>query len=703
MARLLTRLKRIATAVSNQPSYESYSWGPRRSSVAIFLYQCIFLLRLISPLQWWKFNRRLRSARSQLHSSMEIKDRPDFHAADSEHYMLLVLALSLAVYGLLHAPYSMLKDPIFHWPASVRAAGLFLLWLFLVESVQWTFYYTLFRPLMDRGKLNLYDEAEYFVMLPVVIVTQLFLVSILWGTEVGRTGLLLLNIGDLQPAVHTALQSIGEPPAISRAQSITAALLGQSYIVIVIANLIRIVPALHVRKRPNITVIGYGDVTKARILGALLKVYEPRQIAVASEYLSNQDRAELHELQIGSIFSAYDDPTKPLPRAEVVTKISQWAGAHSRYAIIAVPTFAHMDYMLQLFRRGMRFGVEKPIVGTEAELDLLSERSSAELFENAFVFSYYWLEKGLSLNYLLTLNPNYLPLLDAHPDWSMQEIELQVSRLGPLQEIAIEFLEGHETEQRYWTELMANGGMVFETLVHPLTFVLHLWRKSQKGSKDFEQLWSSDPTIRWFRNTSEAQAVKKAHNQEIGPTFVEIEGVLTGGARLSLRCGKYMAPDKTPSRYLIATYANGSMTTDLSEMETRLFRRAGWRQELVLTLSNKKIVPSQGKRAAEDDDSVRYQHQIDMLNTFFLDGWGGLRFDDYPSQLGVLRLLLTLSRSIPAESSIEGDEVIEHAPWMDQSMMADPTGFLAGGDATWPARLHPLQKAPQQNSQKPAI
>ena len=676
MARRFTFIRRelgnIAKQVSSLPSYESYSWGPKRSGTAWFLYHCIFLVRLLSPLQWWKRQKR-KPYRPVLHSSVDAKIRPDFHAADSELYLQCVL-LSAVILWLTRRYVYLVAFSLFpQYMVQLTRVGWAILLVFLIESIQWTLYYALFRPLIERAKLNLYDEAEYLVMLPIVILTQLILLSVLWHTGLEHTALLLLNVSDPQPARIEPISL--QFPLDERSQALFAVLLGQGYIVIVIASLIRVVPTLHVRKRPNITIVGFGDVARNRILPALLAVYHPLQLAVASDYLSDGDRKYLASVGIHSVFSACDSASDlTAGKVEVIGKVAAWAEAHSKFAIVAVPTPAHLEYLLQFVDRGIRLALEKPIVGTRAELDLLIHRSSAQLFENVFVLSYYWLEKGLSLNYLISLNPHYRPLLKCEPEMSMQGISQVTTQLGKLKSVTVEFLEGPETPARYWTELEANGGMAMETLVHPLTFVLNFARHAEAYDVN-EGLWLETPNIRWSRNQARAADIRELHHEEIGPTFVEISGVLERGIQVNIRCGKYVVPAGSESRFLIAAYEHGWITTDLSKMITRVIAKDGTRLNPIVTLSNLTLLKSQKMRGRRATTQIKYQHQIDLLNTFFMDGWGALRFDDYPSQLDVLRELCSIIRTIPPSEFLERDSDVGHTPWIQEAMMAAPHKF----------------------------
>jgi len=349
--------------------------------------------------------------------------------------------------------------------------------------------------------------------------------------------------------------------------------------------------------------------------------------------------------------------------------------SHSQFAIIAVPTPFHLEYMIALHREGIRFAVEKPLVGGEAELALIRQPPFAAVFENAFVLSYYWLEKALPLNYLLTSNPAYRLLLDFEPAVRTSEMELMVSRLGRLQSIAVEFLEGAEPFERSWSELQETGGMVMETLVHPLTLVLNVARRA--ADLDFASgIWEWRPTVVWRRDRERTEEVRRRLGQEIGATAITLEGQLRGGARVYIRCGKYSVNE--PSRFMVAAYENGWITCDLSAMITRVLDR---QERILLEIGNKSVLRSQKQRTISskqhetaEEQPFKYQQQIDLVNTFFADGWGGLRFDDYPGQLTVLEELVRIAKkSPPAKAVREWERNFERdAPLLEQEMMLQP-------------------------------
>ncbi len=695
--RLSEFLPELFGSVSTRANFEAYSWGPRQSLLARGLYESIFFLRLLSPLQWVKYLKRQhdrleveREKKRTHHSSLEAKPRPDFHAAWSEVYLIVILCLSILFWFFsrhyqLQTPNFTVRHPRIH--GFIDGVAIF----FLIESLLWTLYYMALRPLVERRQLNLFDEAEYLVSLPVALLTQVFLLSGLWRKDFVSIGLLLLNIsyGSVSQTAHNSLH--WNSPN-TRAQLLFGTLLGQTYLVIILASLIRIVPPLQVRKRPTITVIGYGDVAQKRILPALMEVYKPRQIAVATDTLTDEEAFRLNSLgirykavrRIGAP-SNCPEPMSDEDEAKNILKIASWVSSHSRFAIIAVPTHSHFAYMLALSRHATRYAVEKPLVGTEAELRSIRKPEFAEIFEKAFVLSYYWLEKSLPLNYLISLNPLYRPLiefkqpgaknlshtLDAKEQFiPARAIEAYLSRLGALSEITVELLEPGEEKTRYWTELPGNGGMALETLIHPLTLVINLARRW--NAYDVKAgLWDAPPTTLWRKNLERAAKVREWTNgQEIGATYVEITGHLTGGARVHISCGKYVVEEAR--RFLVAEYHNGWITCDMTDdnMTARVFLKHGDEVDCVVEATNTITTPAQ--RIGASQGFTKYQQQIDLVNTFFLDGWGGIRFDDYPSQLDVLQEIFALTKTTSPEDQIAADDDVLDRRRIRRARMIQP-------------------------------
>ena len=459
-------------------------------------------------------------------------------------------------------------------------------------------------------------------------------------------------------------------------------LMGQIYLVVIIASLIRVVPEITVRRRPNITVIGYGDVVKERMLPALRDLYSPQQLAVAADFISAEDRRDLESQGIHCL-SVCSRPRSggggaEKTSSEVLDAIGRFVGQRSSFAIVAVPTSAHLEYVLRLSRLDVKFAVEKPIVFSEAELRLLRDRADEGLFSKAFVLSYYWLEKALSLNYVLTLNPAYRQLLRVRSphvhDPSPSAIEEHVRTLGALKSIAIEFIEGAETEQRVWSEFRSTGGLVAETLIHPFTLAMGLARACTPFDETVQ--WSVSAGIRWFRDRDRAREMVRHHHGQINVTFLEMRGELNREIDVYIRCGKYIDNGQATKRCLVAVYEHGYVTSDLDGLVTRVFDSRG---RTILTVEN--IKDLNGKHGGEYQ---KYEHQMALVHRFFSRDWTGFRFDDYPAQLDVIHELIKISRRMPLESEIGGYDVssealtklvLEH-PIVPADTLENPDGFV---------------------------
>src|SRR4029077_4832124 len=224
----LAALRQATFKISTPPYYESYSWGPKQSIVAKIIYWSFFIARLASPLQWFKWRTRSNTSNEVINQRGD-RERSDFHARSTEQYLLTVLCVSIV--SSIFAKY-------FHYSSPYIRYTLYLL---LFESVCWTFYYLAFRPLIER-RLDIYDEAEYFILLPVVFLTETLIVYSLYFSKVAFTDVLSMFFNG----------PVRAQDPVSDTVRVCLFVLGQTYIIVIIANLIRVVPAIPVRRRVNL-------------------------------------------------------------------------------------------------------------------------------------------------------------------------------------------------------------------------------------------------------------------------------------------------------------------------------------------------------------------------------------------------------------------------------------------------------------------
>jgi predicted dehydrogenase len=556
-------------AMSKKPHYESIFWGKERSIFASIIYYFVYLIRFFSPLQMLKQYFRYKGENSKT----DKKERIDFHAFHTEIYLIFVfIFFSLNYFYNFFASYPILKTII--------------LMTFLLESIFWILYYMLFRILIEKH-LTIFNEAEYFLCLPIVISTQLLIISSLLSVE---PFIVLSTMFNLSYDTST----------LASKYKIILSFMGYLYTTVIIANMINLLPAIPVQKRPNITIIGAGDVVKNRILLGLEDIYKSNQIAIISPFISEKFKKILS--QKGILY-------KETRTTEDVIKFIK---NRSSFAIIATPTQFHYEYIVALSQNKIPFAVEKPITHIKCYLETLQKND--KLMENGFLLSYYWLEKALALNFFLNLNPIYQELLEIEIDKQsnninatlVSELHLLKLKLGEIQSVNINFIEGDETQERIeWTFDEKNGGMIFETLVHPITLLCNLFDNYQLINFD-EILWN-----------------RSDKNNILNITGAEIKGKHKN-TQFKIHLDKF----QTKKRDMTIQYQNGEITLDL-ENNNCLISYSKSNNHKKYNISIKK------------DLSKKYEIQMLLVDKFIQNNakWEEFRFDDYPNQINILNFL----------------------------------------------------------------
>ena len=485
-----------------------------------------------------------------------------------------------------------------------------LVWL-LVESILWIIYYMLLRILIEK-RLSIFNEAEYFIALPAVLITQIVLL----------TTILNVPLSDVVTALFNLSQDNSQ---LSSGKRMAIGLLGYIYTVLIIANIINLIPALPVRRRPNITIIGAGDVVEKRILPALemQNLYSARQLSVASDRISQpfKDYLKNKGIEYFEALSATDTEQLTFSkRNEIRQDIANFVAKRSSYAIIATPTEEHFPYMTALAKKEIAFAVEKPIVGNRAELEAIKTYGNG-IMSNGFLLSYYWLEKALPLNYFLTLNANYRDFLDISTgDDSTKFISQNTlayiqQRLGSPTKISITFFEKEET--RPWALLKETGGFYYETFIHPITLLYH----TLGGEFD-----ASVFTVDWYTSES-AQAYFHAQKEELGANFIHLRSV-KGNCEIDIKAGKFTEQKK---RHMSITYNTGCIIVDLDKMSCEIqWYEGGQNSHTCITLKPEYQVP--------------YATQMRLYDLFINESgkWVGQRYDDFPSQHNIIEEMLSI-------------------------------------------------------------
>jgi hypothetical protein len=217
-----------------------------------------------------------------------------------------------------------------------------LVWL-VIESILWILYYMLLRILIEK-RLSIFNEAEYFIVLLAVLFTQIVLFN----------GIFNVQLSDISSALFNLPYASSELSSDAR---MVIGLLGYIYTILIIANIINLIPALPIRKRPNITIIGAGDEVEKRILPALTdqSFYCANQLSVASDIISKVFN-KLFKINGIKYFEAIkykkSESVSFSTRNKIRGDITNFVGKRSSYAIIATPTEEHFPYMTALAKTG---------------------------------------------------------------------------------------------------------------------------------------------------------------------------------------------------------------------------------------------------------------------------------------------------------------------------------------------------------------
>ncbi|HCR93535.1 MAG: hypothetical protein CMH91_04540 [Oceanicaulis sp.] len=581
LLRTLGGVWRFIGTITTFPPRSSWYWGDRNSMLAWALFNTVALVRFISPLQWWK--RLYRKDWSNRSSSK----RPNFHALHTERYFVSVMIVAVAAANLFP---DALKYSPFVMPVVI---------LLTIETIGWIFYYLFVRNFVEPD-YTLYHRAEYFVLLPVVVVAQIALLSILYESPMVNVFFAIFGGG------------AGEDASPQGAWELR--LLGLCYLALIIGNLRMMYPETRFKQTTVFSIIGYGDVTRNRILPALKALEVPgRRYDVMTDELSN---AELGEAALAGL------RVQGAPPAQIEKQIK--AQRHPVY--IATPTPSHMDYIQLLADEGIRFVVEKPISAHTSEIAQLKRRA-AVLFKDGFAASYYTLEKSLPLTYLYNPHRSYLKYLE-FSEGLPKEYASITRELGALEAARIEILEGPDRspshDRRLWTLDPTKSGELYETFIHTVTVAL-------SAEVDLQRSNLLSLNVGTFRNSPKKGC----------PTLYSAVLETPGQARIVLSSGKYM-PEASCRRSAEFVFSGGRLTMDFNAKRLDI-----------------KTPTVEGHIRVRDEYQCNYAVSMSLAMDFMQNGWSASRFDDLDNQLEALSWLVSSSPFHTQPPTLYDDEDVE--------------------------------------------
>jgi hypothetical protein len=132
--------------------------------------------------------------------------------------------------------------------------------------------------------------------------------------------------------------------------------------------------------------------------------------------------------------------------------------------LLATPGPAHARQIVTALDCGRFVAVEKPLATCREDLELLGRRLRPGDAEHLFVFSYYLIEKGLSLTLLARRGHGTPAQLSALSETSPSYWADRRERLGGVCGIQGVLIEG--ADHRTWLEAKKSGGQTLETFSH---------------------------------------------------------------------------------------------------------------------------------------------------------------------------------------------------------------------------------------------
>ncbi len=565
----MSKKKPYIFTVSTKPDITSYKWaGTEISILSTVILWTIWLCRLLSIYQHIKAIMRIiskrkkaaksagadngkRKAKGKIFGVTNKSGRPDIPPMTGELYFIVWTVL----FSLAHA---------FHWDGlGWRIAMIY----YLFESCVWIFYYTVFRRFFEIG-YSIYHKLEYLTAMFLIIPTQALCFAKLYGMSFRAALMGLLG---------------GAPDGTP----FPVVILGCLFSAIVISMIISTFPMESIKKtdtRPNMYVVGCGDVVKERLYPAITKGGRANKLAVY-DLNSAADRRD---------YCTYLEDQAAICEAinrRVTDKDIVW---------IETPSFAHVGYLERLLKSDAKLiVVEKPISVIEDELKKVEELVKDPQTRNRLFFlSYYTLEKALPLHFLThakDAHEKYLDIDDASliKNWRIQ--------LGALKSAEVHICEG--TDDRGWVYEKANGGHLLETFLHNVLIA---------------SLVCGDPRCWTDVQYNERQTETNAHVISLSAKH--------GMASIELYQEKN-APAENGCRYANFRFAHGSIEMDMdTKMATVYFEELDERTTL----------------SVKQDFEDRYSVMVSMATAVAAGEYSSAETDGYANQISTIRWLMSL-------------------------------------------------------------
>jgi galactose mutarotase-like enzyme/predicted dehydrogenase len=376
----------------------------------------------------------------------------------------------------------------------------------------------------------------------------------------------------------------------------------------------------------HIVIIGAGDLSANRLVPALLDAgYDPENVHIFGlapcPFQSSLAHTDLRLCK--------NEPDRNGVVPALLTEAKRVAQEYQAPVVVASPSFAHFGYVKELLDAGLLVGCEKPLSCFAHEVQAFQKLTQTVAGNRLFGFSYYALEKGLPLTYLMNplmkLPPGLLRMTDAKGEPLMnkglENLRRKVS--GTPRNVRIMLLEGGErsnaSDYRGWTLDPRYGGNPIETGLH--TTLLASLARTIAPHHVGEELSFTTGLLEGYPETTP-------------PTYGHYRGVINATfndpTRVNLIFGKHMAPENTFRGGCIEYWNGTKVNFDFDKKSLEVVSKQG------KILGDIEVIPKQN-----------YAAQVRQFLHFVNDGgWPrGHRSDFAREQLEMLTQLTTLPNS----------------------------------------------------------
>jgi hypothetical protein len=401
--------------ISTPPKQTSWKWKGKTSPLAFAVLHAIFVARIFSLLQIFKFAYRRRSPSATVDKSSKRKNIPSWFV---EAYFIAWMVLLFVLPA--------------QWPL---ARG--LSYYFLFESLVWLLYYFFFRRFFEENYAIMH-ALEYIVLLPVQIVIQTRCISIIHNM-----------------AFFDALGLLFFP---EKNDSVYAIVFSVLYTALIFGIFLSSMPMERVKEkgnyRYNISIIGNGEIVQKRLKPAIERLSELDQLQRRVAVLDIQETLDTNgDCESITKFTHLQFQSLSELDKSVLSSNILW---------IASPSYVHLNYLNRYIANSF-IAVEKPIVVNRSEMTVVKQLRKNGMWGRVFCLGYYYLEKALPMTFLSSPSSFYEKYLNFN-GLSRPEVLALFVKLGKLECVELKLFEGEDN--RDWVENPLYGGHIYETFLH---------------------------------------------------------------------------------------------------------------------------------------------------------------------------------------------------------------------------------------------